>query len=183
MTRVFISGSRHISRLEAQVQKRLDRIVEKNLRVLIGDANGADKAVQLYLHSKRYQNVEVFCAGSTCRNNVGDWKLRRVLPEAPDKTFDFYAAKDRVMSEQATVGLMIWDGKSAGTLLNVLRLLRRKKKAVVYYAPQHRFWELKNQSEWAAFVSRCDNELRNRVEQKASLEERVEHTSQPSLLT
>lgn len=183
MTRVFIGGSRHVSRLGAQVQQRLDRIIEKKLPVLIGDANGADKAVQQYLHSKHHANVEVFCAGSVCRNNVGDWKLRRVSAETRERTFDFYAAKDRVMSQEATVGLMIWDGKSIGTLLNVLRLLRQKKKAVVYHVPERRFWELKNQSEWVEFVSRCDGELRNRVERKASLEERAEHPSQPSLLT
>ena len=41
MTRVFIGGSRHITRLEADVRRRLDRIVEKGLLVVIGDANAA----------------------------------------------------------------------------------------------------------------------------------------------
>src|SRR5208283_629786 len=155
MIKVFIGGSRHVPRLRAEVQQRLDRIIEKNLPVLIGDANGADKAVQQYLHSKRYPNVEVFCAGSLCRNNVGNWKLRRVPPETRERSFDFYASKDRLMSHEATIGLMIWDGKSLGTLLNVLRLLRQQKKAVVYNVPEHQFWELKNQSQWQAFLSRC----------------------------
>src|SRR5208282_4011757 len=172
MTTVFIGGSRHVSRLGPQVQQRLDRIVEKKFPVLIGDANGADKAVQQYLHSKGYANVEVFCAGDVCRNNIGNWKLRRVSAETRERNFDFYAAKDRLMSQQATVGLMIWDGKSVGTLLNVLRLLRKQKKAVVYHVPERRFWELRNQAQWVSFFSRCDAELRNRVEEKASLEER-----------
>jgi len=46
VTRVFIGGSRRIRRLEAEVRRRLDRIVEKGLPVIIGDANGADKAVE-----------------------------------------------------------------------------------------------------------------------------------------
>jgi hypothetical protein len=49
VTGVFIGGSRHITRLEAVGRRRLDRIVEKGLPVVIGDANGADKAVQRYL--------------------------------------------------------------------------------------------------------------------------------------
>ena len=183
MTTVFIGGSRRISHLAPQVERRLDRIVEKKLLVLIGDANGADKAVQRYLHSKHYENVEVFCTGEVCRNNVGNWKLRRVASEASERNFDFYAAKDRLMSHQATVGLMIWDGKSVGTLLNVRRLLGKQKKVVVYDAPQARFWELKAQSEWPSFVSSYDADLRDRVEQKALLEEPAQQPRQTSLLT
>jgi hypothetical protein len=183
MTKVFIGGSRHISRLNLQVRERLDKIVAKGLPVLIGDANGADKAVQQYLHDKHYANVEVFCAGRLCRNNIGKWKLRTVPTPAREKTFDFFAAKDRLMAHEAGVGLMIWDGKSAGTLLNVLRLLRQRKKVVVYAVPEGRFWELKHQSQWQDFVAACDVDLRNRVEQKAAFEKSEEYPEQQSLLT
>jgi hypothetical protein len=81
MTNVFIGGSRKISRLDADVRQELDRIVEKSLKVLVGDANGADKAVQSYLKSKNYDLVEVFCAGRTCRNNVGRWPVRTVFAD------------------------------------------------------------------------------------------------------
>ena len=46
MTAVFIGGSRRISRINVDVRARLDRIVENRLPILIGDANGADKAVR-----------------------------------------------------------------------------------------------------------------------------------------
>lgn len=183
MNVVFIGGSRRVSRLAPAVHQRLDRIIEKHLQVLIGDANGADKAVQQYLHRKGYQNVEVFCAGRFCRNNIGGWKMRHVPSTTPEKSLEFYTAKDRLMAREATVGLMIWDGKSIGTLLNVLRLRRGQKRAVVYDVPRRRFWELKNESEWHAFSSRCDAQLRQRVEQKAALEELAEQSSQANLLT
>jgi hypothetical protein len=183
MTVVFVGGSRRVSRLAPQVRERLDRIIQKGLPVLIGDANGADKAVQHYLHSRGYQNVEVFCAGDACRNNLGNWKRRHVWPNSAEKRFEFYSAKDRLMSRGATVGLMIWDGKSVGTLLNVLRLLKAKKKAVVYDAPQRKFWELRSQLEWQSFSSRCDPELRQKVEHKAALEERADAVGQASFLT
>ena len=57
MTKVFIGGSRRVSRFNAQIRERLDNIMEKGFPIVMGDANGADKAVQQYLHSKHYQNV------------------------------------------------------------------------------------------------------------------------------
>jgi hypothetical protein len=71
MIKVFIGGSRGIRRLGPEVRKRLDEIIRKQLFVLVGDANGADKAVQNYLHERGYDRVEVFCTGGHCRNNVG----------------------------------------------------------------------------------------------------------------
>ena len=46
---VFVAGSRQISRLPAEVTSRLDTMIEKGFQILVGDANGADKAVQRYL--------------------------------------------------------------------------------------------------------------------------------------
>jgi hypothetical protein len=48
----FIGGSRKISRLDAEARRRLDRMIEQQLPVVIGDASGADKAVQRYLHAR-----------------------------------------------------------------------------------------------------------------------------------
>ena len=75
MTKVFIAGSRKISKLSVEVLQRLDEIVAKRLPVVIGDAAGVDKSVQQYLHGKNYRHVEVFCSGTRCRNNVGDWPI------------------------------------------------------------------------------------------------------------
>ena len=46
MTKIFIAGSRKISKLSAEVLQRLDEIVAKSLPVVIGDAAGVDKSVQ-----------------------------------------------------------------------------------------------------------------------------------------
>jgi hypothetical protein len=51
-TAVFVAGSRQISRLPAEVRSRLDTMIEKGFQILVGDANGADKAVQRYLADK-----------------------------------------------------------------------------------------------------------------------------------
>ncbi|HVH75365.1 MAG TPA: hypothetical protein VM755_10690 [Stellaceae bacterium] len=170
MTKVFIGGSRHVSRLSAPVRARIDRIIEKELPVIVGDANGADKSVQTYLSKQHYLYVEVFCSGGSARNNVGGWQLRTIAADSPRGTLDFYSAKDRAMAHEAGYGLMVWDGKSAGTLLNVFRLLTQHKKVALYAGPEKRFIELKAISHWDAFVSRYPAELRRKVELRASSE-------------
>jgi predicted Rossmann fold nucleotide-binding protein DprA/Smf involved in DNA uptake len=71
MTKVFIGGSRRLSKLNKDVKRRLDNIIEKGFTVVVGDANGVDKAVQQYLASKHHENVVVFCMAGQCRNNLG----------------------------------------------------------------------------------------------------------------
>lgn len=175
MTKVFIGGSRHVSRLNADLKKRLDTIVEKELPVVVGDANGADKAVQAYLHSKHYDRVEVFCTEDVCRNNIGGWVTRIVAADTKERNAQFHSAKDRVMAQEATVGLMVWDGKSVGTLLNVKRLVNQHKKAVIYTVPLKRFQEFRNVREWENFIAACDNAMRDKVEQRARNEASRQH--------
>ena len=176
MTKVFIGGSRRASRLNTQVRKRLDNIMERGFPIIIGDANGADKAVQQYLHSKHYQNVEVFCSEGICRNNIGDWRTRNIPTGTRNRDAQFYSAKDRVMAQEATIGLMIWDGKSVGTLLNLFRLLSLKKKSVIYTVPEKQFLEFRSQLEWENFLESRDIGLRRKIEQRTKRE-----TAQESL--
>ena len=147
MTKVFIGGSRRLTRLGPDVRRRLDRIMDKGLAVLIGDANGADKAVQRYLKSRDYQNVEVFCTNGVCRNNLGEWPSRPVQASPGAKGFDFYAAKDICMAEEGSVGFMLWDGESKGTLANILRLVDQGKKVVLYIGPTRQFATLRSRSD------------------------------------
>jgi hypothetical protein len=172
VTTVFIGGSRRVSRLSADVARRLDRIVERRLPVLIGDANGADRAVQAYLHGRRYDLVQVLCAGRACRNNLGGWPVRAIAANGARRGFAFYASKDRVMADEADCGLMVWDGQSVGTLMNVFRLARQGKPVVVYAVPEKAFTDLKSSADWHAFVARCPADLRARVEGEAADEAR-----------
>lgn len=38
MTKVFIAGSRHLSRLDADLKRRIDTMIEKGFTILVGDA-------------------------------------------------------------------------------------------------------------------------------------------------
>lgn len=183
MSKIFIGGSRRISRLNLAVRQRIDRIVDQNLPVLIGDANGADKAVQHYLQGRNYDKVEVFCIDGACRNNLGKWPLRLVKPPSEINDFNYYAAKDRLMASEAKFGLMIWDGKSLGTLLNVFRLASQRKKVVVYTVPAKQFTEVANLADWERFLSPFGDEVKRRVAQQLQQEEgNLSSVLQPSLL-
>ena len=152
--KVFIAGSRRLSRLNKTVEQRIDNILGKHMTVILGDANGADKAVQQYLHRLHYTNVVVFCMDGHCRNNVGDWPTRAIRPANPHKRdFAYYSTKDRAMTDEADYGLMLWDGKSRGTLTNILHLVRLAKPVVVYLAPDSSFHLLQNTGHLAKLLA------------------------------
>jgi hypothetical protein len=182
MSKVFVGGSRRIVRLHPEVVLRLGQMLAKQVSILVGDAAGVDKSVQQYLNAKGYRGVEVFSSGDECRNNVGNWPLRRVMVESRKRDFDFYAVKDRLMSHEADSGLMIWDNKSAGTLMNALRLVHLGKQLSIFEAKHGRFRELRSDSEWKDFFSGCSEEVKRRIETLSASDTKVAAPVQTSLL-
>ncbi|HXX16726.1 MAG TPA: hypothetical protein VEJ47_17630 [Candidatus Eremiobacteraceae bacterium] len=139
------------------MRRRLDTIVDRGFTVILGDANGADKAVQQYLSSKGHRDVLVFCMDSGCRNNVGGWPTRTIAARDPARRdFAYYSTKDRAMSEAADYGLMLWDGRSRGTLTNIVHLIWEGKPVVVYVAPERSFCTLRRCNQLAEMVNRFD---------------------------
>jgi hypothetical protein len=156
-TKVFIAGSRRLSRLNAEVRERIDKIVEKGLTVIVGDANGADKSVQEYLHLKQYSKVVVFCMEGVCRNNVGNWPTRKIrAANSGRRDFAYFSTKDRAMAAEADYGLMLWDGQSRGTLTNVVHLVRQGKPVVVYMASSKTFQMLRHPDQLGKIVAQSD---------------------------
>lgn len=170
MTKVFIGGSRHFTRLPANVRARLDRIVESHLPVMVGDANGADKAVQGFLAERHHALVEVFCSGGEPRNNVGGWPVRVVQTARAARDFEYYAMKDRAMASEATVGLMLWDGASRGTLLNVLRLVAQGKPVVVYSQADRGFTDIRGRGDFDKLTATLRGTAARRFQEQAAAE-------------
>lgn len=169
MTNIFIGGSRKISRLPQPVLQRLDNVIHNQFNVLVGDASGVDLQVQKYLVSQNYLKVIVFCTGNTCRNNVGQWETRHVVAASNSKGFDFYAVKDLQMTQDASYGFMIWDGKSKGTLNNVLNLLHLDKKSLVYFAPTQSFQIVRTTDDLRTLLALCDPQDISSFERELSL--------------
>jgi len=162
MSTVFIGGSRRIGRLNEVIRARLDNIVDRGLRVVIGDANGSDRAVQAYLADKGHRDVVVYCMAGDCRNNLGGWNVREVEASG-ERGFDYYALKDAQMARNADCGFMLWDGKSRGTLLNVQRLVEARKPVVIYFAPDRECMTVRTPGEIKALLARCRSADRRRL--------------------
>ena len=179
MTKVFIAGSRHLSRLTADVQRRIDTIIDKGFAILVGDANGADKAVQRYLADKEYDNVIVHCMAEHCRNNVASWPTREVTAPKGARGFTYYATKDQAMVDAAAYGLMLWDGESKGTLNSVINMVRQDKPVVVYLAPKKTFQNVRSADDVIDLLSKCSRASVNRFERELG----IEHVLHRPLLT
>src|SRR5271154_6727387 len=122
MTTVFVAGSLSIKRLHPLFLERVDTVVTSGFSVVVGDADGADASIQKFLSQNGAQNVTVYCAGDTPRNNIGQWPVEKVSSEAEVGSRAYFSAKDIAMAKVADFGLMIWDAKSTGTLSNVIEL-------------------------------------------------------------
>jgi hypothetical protein len=163
MSKVFVGGSRRISRLNVELRKRLEQIVEKQLAILIGDANGSDKAIQDFFRERQYRNVVVFCTEGHCRNNLGQWPIRPIKPPHHTRDFEYFTAKDAAMAREADYGFMLWDGASAGTLVNVARLVALRRPVVLYISPMRRFLTLKSRGDLADLLASYPTAVRSRV--------------------
>lgn len=144
MTTVFLSGSRRLSRINEDVRRRVANMVGQGFKLIVGDANGADKALQAFLSAQEYTNVLVYCSGPTCRNNVGGWPTINIDVDPKLKGREFYVQKDREMSRAADFGFVVWDGESLGAISNVVDLVLSNKTSVVYLSPAKAFVNVKS---------------------------------------
>lgn len=153
--KIFVAGARSVKELTEDVKKKLLSISEKRFDVLVGDCYGVDTAVQNYLISLNYRNVTVFASNGVARNNKGNWKVENVVVEEKTKGSDFYRQKDIAMTNAADYGFMIWDGKSKGTLNNIVGLVAQGKKVVVYLVGVDKMISLSSFDDINSLVSHC----------------------------
>lgn len=144
MKSVFLGGSRRISRLNEAIRTKLDELVQRGFWFFVGDANGADRALQQHLASRHYDRVVVYSVTGNLRNNVGSWQVRFVDAPRTAKGFDLYSVKDAQMAKDASYGFMLWDGRSRGTITNIRNLLAHEKPVAVYVSPMRRFVSLRS---------------------------------------
>lgn len=184
MTTVFLSGSRRLNRTNESIQEWIKNIVDQGYRIIVGDANGADKALQKFLAEIHYPQVVVFCSGQNCRNNIGHWETRQITVDTNLKGREFYTQKDKAMAAEADYGFVLWDGKSAGSISNVFELLKRNKKAVVYFSPEKRFFTVSSLNDANMLLEKCDIETFDSIKKKiklATVSSEVQKSAQASL--
>lgn len=173
MNSVFIGGSRKLSRLNDAIRGRLENIIEKNLRVLVGDANGTDKAIQKFFSHNNYENVVVYCMAGGCRNNIGSWETREISSNGQKRGWRYFALKDAAMAKDASCGFMIWDGRSKGTLNNVVNLLEDGKVSLLYFSPQNEFHTIRAPQDVRDILTKSSRNLVAELERQLNLESRL----------
>lgn len=126
---IFISGSRSIRRMNWEIKRRMERIIDEHEYVLVGDAFGADLITQGAL--KGYENVTVYHSGPHPRINIGGWGTMPVLSKHRPGTRAYHTDKDKAMTQECDNALMLWDGVSIGTENNIERSISLNKRSTV----------------------------------------------------
>ncbi len=180
MEKIFIAGPLKVRKIDDIVKKRIDNIIDKKFDVLVGDANGVDKLVQEYLLEKNYKSVTVYCVENV-RNNLGNWGINKIKLETNEKTFRTYTLKDFEMARDATYGYMIWNGKSNGTLNNVLNLLELNKKIILYLTTKKSFCNIKTITDLKTIINEFNKEDIDKIDKKIDLYKRLLKIEQKEL--
>jgi hypothetical protein len=133
--KVFLGGSIRLNALPTQVKQLITEEVSRGSSFAVGDAAGIDLAFQHFLKSQSVKALTVFHSDQL-RNNIGNWPTEYVHSDLKSSGKDKFTVKDRKMAELANCGIMVWDGKSAGTLSNVMDLLIQQKPCQLFFAPR-----------------------------------------------
>ncbi|MER9544515.1 hypothetical protein NKI72_20925 [Mesorhizobium sp. M0437] len=173
MSMILIGGSREIFELPEPAIARIGAIVAAEHGVLIGDASGADAEAQGLLAGYGYEHVGVFHAGKEPRNNLGDWAAYHVPSPEGAHGYWFHAAKDREMARRADFGMMIWDGASPGTAVNVLRLAIANKPCVIYDLARGSMATTYNVEDCCAMLRHAGSDIRRQAEACMTPDERL----------
>ena len=133
---IFISGKvSYDEPLNEKLKSELDRVMKAGSKILIGDAPGADTRVQDYLASKRYSNVIVYTTDKKVRNNVGNWRVRRISGKGYSDERSIRRQKDIAMTNASTRGIAIMpfdDRPDSAMSLNVERMNQRGAPVLTY---------------------------------------------------
>lgn len=181
MTTVFISGSMKIKNISPIVLDRIENIMKSFFDIIVGDADGVDTSIQVFLKEKSYKKVVVYCSEQYARNKLGEWEVEKVLTDEKENTRNFFSAKDIRMADKCDVGLMIWDTKSTGTLSNVIRLLNQKKKSLVFVNKEKKFVKVSDINDLEYLLSFMSDTAFQKAEKKISLKSKMSELKQLNL--
>ncbi len=170
MTMIFIGGSQSVFELPPGVVASIGNIVAAEHGVVIGDAPGADAEAQSLLAGYGYEHVGVFHTGRTPRNNLGDWAAYFIEPSHPGQLFSVHDE----MVRRADFGLMIWDGASPGTALNIMRLAMMGSPCVVHDLSRGTVGTVRDIIGWRDMIARAGPEVARQVEAHMTPDERFD---------
>ena len=77
------------------------------------------------------------------------------------------------MAEAADYGLMIWDAKSTSTLSNVIELLSRKKKSLVFVNKEKEFKVVGDVNQLKELITFMSDHAQQKANEKIKLFDRI----------
>ena len=181
MSKIFISGSMRIKRLDPKVKDRINNIINSDFSILLGDADGVDTSIQELLSSKGYTKVTIFCSGDNARNNIGRWEVEKIHTDYQKNTRLFFTAKDIQMAKKCDYGFMVWDSKSTGTLSNVCELLSQGKKSLVFINKLRTFKQIGKVADFEDLISMMSASAFEKADKKIQLKKRIQDLKQLNL--
>lgn len=139
--KIFLSGSMSIKDLPNNWLSILEDSCIKPAEFLIGDAKGADAAIQKHFHDNGVTNVTVYHSTVKPRNNLGDFRTKFIRVEKIKivEWSTFFTTKDEMMTMDADIGVVFWNGFSKGSKSNIKRLLASGKDACVFLKKKDRW--------------------------------------------
>ena len=166
--KIVLGGSRHVNVIPKELTDLLQEWLDQGANFLVGDAPGAVSAFQLILRNLNALNVTIYSSAGYVRNNLGHWPYREVESGLKSKSHAVHAFKDRVMTSEADLGLMLWDCQSAGTLSNVIDMVESGKSCKVWVSLDSDLYSFDNKislSNWLAQYPEVTTEAARRLRQ------------------
>ena len=127
--KLFIGGSKTIGKLPDKATETISAACRSGHEILIGDCYGIDLAVQQLLAALEYENVTVFTACQTARNNIRNWQEQRITTDQTG--FAAHRAKDEAMIDNCDLAILVWDSGTKGTFANLDALRRAGKRCLL----------------------------------------------------
>lgn len=109
--------------LPIEVKERIDKAIARRMKIIVGEAPGANRIYQDYLKTKGYRNVVVGHA-IRLRYNAGNWKDVQYGKDLKER--------ERNMIEDCNSAIVIWMNNS-GVKAKNLELLKRLGKPTYLY--------------------------------------------------
>ena len=134
--KVFVGGSKALKALPKAMREKLGELCEQGADYLVGDCLGADALAQQFLTENGCTTVEIYAVEGKPRHNAGGWPVHCVdVPTRISRIWmlgdENYLIKDKAMACNADCGLFAWNGRSRGTLVDILLLVALGKPATV----------------------------------------------------
>ena len=82
------------------------------------------------------------------------------------------------MAKETDYGFMLWDGKSNGTLNNIINLLKENKKILIYFSPTKSFDTLITFNNLEMLLAKCDKKSLEVFEEKFRLSQLLKKEQQ-----